>query len=686
MKVQLDKSEFLQKEVAFLGHIVTPEGVKPNPEKISAIKNWPLPKNEKELRAFLGILGYYRKFIQDFAKIAKPLTQQLRKDESMQHTKDFISSFEKCKNILSSSQILIYPDFQKPFILTTDASKFAIGAVLSQGQIGKDKPIAFASRTLSKSEERYSTIEKELLAIDWACKYFRPYLFGRKFTLYTDHKPLTYALNLKDPHSKLIRWKLRLEEYDYEIRHRPGKQNIVADGLSRIHNEVNLNEQDNSSSGTAHSADTDDGQFIQMTERPLNFYKNQIILKLSDRDEETYEQIFPRVFRRTITKVAFGLPFVIRLFKEYMHPTHINCILCPEPIINTLQVAYRNYFSRNRMFKIILTQSLLQDLITEEEQHTVIEQTHDRAHRGIEENHAVIIKKFYFPQMKSKIRSFVNLCETCLPNKYERNPYKIKFAETPIPKKPLDILHIDIFISTPNLFLTAVDKLSRFAMLVPLKSRSIPDVKRSITKLITTYGTPCLVVCDNEVAFKSAEIRGLLQRLNVEMYFTPSNCSEVNGIVERFHSTLTEIFLCIKPKYSDLTNKEIYKIATSLYNTTLHTATKLKPIEVFFGIKEGDERPLNLERILENRNELFDEIVNQLQHHQRKTIESHNRRRVIEPILVPDQSVFNKVQGIRDKKKSKYKKQKVLRDRTKTFTDCRNIRIHKSKIKKLRKL
>ena len=248
MKVQLDKSEFLQKEVAFLGHIVTPEGVKPNPEKISAIKNWPLPKNEKELRAFLGILGYHRKFIQDFAKIAKPLTQQLRKDECIQHTKDFISSFEKCKNIISSSQVLIYPDFQKPFILTTDASKFVIGAVLSQGQIGKDKPIAFASRTLSKSEERYSTIEKELLAIDWACKYFRPYLFGRKFTLYTDHKPLTYALNLKDPHSKLIRWKLRLEEYDYEIRHRPGKQNVVADGLSRIRNEVNLNEQDNSSS------------------------------------------------------------------------------------------------------------------------------------------------------------------------------------------------------------------------------------------------------------------------------------------------------------------------------------------------------------------------------------------------------------------------------------------------------
>lgn len=687
MKIQLDKSEFLRKEVAFLGHVVTADGVRTNPDKIETIKNWPLPKNEKDLRAFLGVLGYYRKFIRDFAKIAKPLTVQLRKGESIQHTKEFVTAFERCKHILSSSQVLAYPDFKKPFNLTTDASKFAIGAVLSQGPIGQDRPIAFASRTLSKSEENYSTIEKELLAIDWACKYFRPYLFGRRFTLYTDHKPLTYALNLKDPHSKLIRYKLRLEEYDYEIRHRPGKQNVVADGLSRINQELNANETRSESSDdiSAHSANTDDGQFIQMTERPLNFYKNQIILEIGDRDEETYEQIFPRIFRRTITKVAFGIPFAIRLFKEYMNPNCVNCILCPEQVINTLQVAYRNYFSRNKTFKIILTQSILQDLTTAEEQNHVIEATHDRAHRGIEENHAVIIKKFYFPQMRSKIRSFINLCETCLSNKYERNPYKLKLAETPIPRKPLDIVHIDIFISTPNLFLSAVDKLSRFAMLIPLKSRSIPDVKKSITKLITTYGTPCMIVCDNEVSFKSVEIRGLLQRLNVEIYFTPSNCSEMNGIVERFHSTLTEIFLCIRSKYNDLSDKEIYKIATSLYNTTVHTATKLKPIEVFFGIKEGDERPLNLERILENRNELFDEITNKIQQYQQKTIASHNKKREDEPILEPDQSVFHRAQGIRNKKRAKYNKQRVRHNKIKTFIDYRNIRLHKSKMKKLRK-
>lgn len=165
LKIQLDKSEFLKKEVAFLGHIVTDNGVKPNPSKIEAIQNWPIPKNQKELRGFLGILGYYRRFVRDFAKITKPLTAQLRKGESVEHTDQFLKTFAICKNLLTQSDIFQYPDFEKPFVLTTDASNFALGAVLSQGPIGQDRPVAYASRTLTKTEERYSAIEKELLAI-----------------------------------------------------------------------------------------------------------------------------------------------------------------------------------------------------------------------------------------------------------------------------------------------------------------------------------------------------------------------------------------------------------------------------------------------------------------------------------------------------------------------------------------
>lgn len=709
LKIQIDKSEFLQKEVAFLGHIVTPEGVKPNPDKIKVIQNWPLPKNETELKGFLGTMGYYRKFIKDFAKIAKPLTQQLRKGEKITHSPEFVSAFNRCKNILTSSHVLQRPDLSKPFVLTTDASNYALGAVLSQGPIGKDKPIAFASRTLTKSEEKYSTIEKELLAIDWACRYFRPYLFGRKFTLYTDHKPLTYALNMKTSNDRLIRMKLRLEQFDYEIQYRPGKQNVVADGLSRLHHEININpainaneqeslssssdedksddnnDNDDSDSGTVHSSSSDASDLIKMTLRPINVFKNQVLITEGPRNDESYEEIFPSVFRRTITRATFGLVNAISIFRDYMHPTRTSCILCPEKWLKWIQLAYKNYFSRNKSFKVVLTQSILQDILTEEGQDQIIEETHDRAHRGIEDNYKVISGKYFFPRMRNKVTSFVNLCNICLQNKYERNPYKIKFAYTPIPAKPLDIVHMDIFISSPNIFLSAVDKLSRFAMLIPVKSRSIPDIKRGLVKLLTTFRTPKMIVCDNEVAFKAIEIRGLLQRLNIEIYHTPSDHSEVNGIVERFHSTLSEIFRCIKHKFPDLLNKEIYKIATELYNTTIHSATQLTPFEVFFGCKDGDERPLDLPKILENRDELFDEIIQELEARQKKQIDSRNKTREDDPIFEPNQDIFVKTSGIPNKRKSKFRKQKVRVNRRKTVIDFRDIKLHKGNLKRKRK-
>lgn len=331
LKVQLNKSEFLQKEVAFLGHIVNEDGVKPNPDKIEAIKNWPTPKTEKEIKSFLGTLGYYRRFIKDFSRLTKPLTQCLRKDEKIAHTSEFLEAFEKCKQILTSTSVLQYPDFNKPFNLTTDASKYAIGAVLSQGPIGKDRPIAFASRTLNKHEEKYSTIEKELLAIYWATKYFRPYLYGKTFTLFTDHKPLTGIMNLKDPSTKIAKWMIALLDYSYEIQYKAGKQNVVADGLSRIPYEINAhdNAEENevsSDSSTQHSADTDNLDLIPCTEKPVNSFSNQIILKIDPNENESFEEIFPKVFRHEITKINFGVPLLIRIFKTKLDYSRTNCI------------------------------------------------------------------------------------------------------------------------------------------------------------------------------------------------------------------------------------------------------------------------------------------------------------------------------------------------------------------------
>lgn len=244
LKIQLDKSEFLCHSVPYLGHIIGKDGVRPNPDKIEIIKKFPVPKTSRDIKSFLGLLGYYRRFIKNFAKVTKPLTSCLKKDAKIEHTPEFLNCFETCKKLLCNDPILQYPNFSKEFILTTDASNYAIGAVLSQGSPPQDRPIAYASRTLNQSETRYSTIEKELLAIVWAVKHFRPYLFGRHFKIYTDHRPLVWLFSLKEPNSKLVRWRLRLEEYDYEIIYKKGKLNANADALSRITVPEDLNYND----------------------------------------------------------------------------------------------------------------------------------------------------------------------------------------------------------------------------------------------------------------------------------------------------------------------------------------------------------------------------------------------------------------------------------------------------------
>lgn len=235
LKLQPLKCEFLRKEVAYLGHVITDEGVKPDPQKVECVKSFPVPKNVREIKSFLGLSGYYRRFINNYGQIAKPLTTLLKKDVPFRWSDLCQESFENLKNLLTKSPILQYPDFTKPFNLTCDASNYAVGCVLSQGPIGKDLPIAYASRTLNKAEINYNTTEKELTSIVWGIKVFRPYLFGQQFNIITDHRALVWLFNLKDPGSRLTRWRLKLEEYQYTIHFKSGVSNTNADALSRIH-------------------------------------------------------------------------------------------------------------------------------------------------------------------------------------------------------------------------------------------------------------------------------------------------------------------------------------------------------------------------------------------------------------------------------------------------------------------
>ena len=234
LKLQPDKCEFLRTEVSYLGHQITESGVRPDPQKVAAIEQFPTPTDAKKLKTFCGMVSYYRRFIPNCSKIASPLYKLLKKDARFERNEPQENAFQHLKAKLVSRPILQYPDFSKEFILTTDASNQGLGAVLSQGPIGKDLPIAYASRRLNSAEVHYTVSEKELLSVVWATKYFRPYLYGRRFKVVSDHKPLVWVMNVKDPGSRLMRWRIQLAEYDYEIVHKRGTQNTNADASSRI--------------------------------------------------------------------------------------------------------------------------------------------------------------------------------------------------------------------------------------------------------------------------------------------------------------------------------------------------------------------------------------------------------------------------------------------------------------------
>ena len=674
LKIQLDKCEFFRKEVQFLGHTVSEDGVRPNEDKIKSIRSWPIPKNEKEVRQFLGTLGYYRRFIKDFAKLVKPLTSLLRKDKEFEITPEINECFQRCKQILIRDPILMYPDFSKDFILTTDASDYAIGAVLSQGTPGKDRPVAYASRTLNKTEERYSTTEKELLAIVWAVKHFKPYLYGRKFKLVTDHKPLIYSLT--NTNDKIVRWKLNLGEFDYEIEYKPGKQNVIADALSRIRTETNEEVNVNTSSDdleTVHSADTSDDYFISCTERPINLFKTQLIFKIGNIDTDLHEEVFTKYHRYTIARPQYTEVDIVNIFKNYLNPKGVNCIKAPVSLLQLIQETYKTHFSTNKIFKVFISEKLLEDIRLDTEQDELIEQVHEFGHRGIKENKKQILQKYFFPELERKLKIFITSCDICKRSKYDRKPPKLiqrsTFGET-----VFDRIHIDVFFMKGHKWLTIVDSFSKFANIIALETRTIIDMKKAITDHIRQFGRPVTIVCDQEPSFKSIDFIGFLNDLGIVVHHASS--SESNGIVERFHSTLIELYRTLHAKYKDLALNEIMNILTDIYNNTFHSAINQKPRDVVF----NKTNITNSEEIARN----FDKIQSAIKVELNKRKEAHenkfDKNETPKTLNINDKK-YIKIGQRQTKDQNLYKIATVKSNDEFTFTDANDIKIHKNRIK-----
>lgn len=572
-KIQMDKSEFLKLETPYLGHIISKDGIKPNPDKISAIQKFPIPKNATEIKRFLGLLGYYRKFIPDFASITKPMTHCLKKGSKIRPDDvNYINCFEKCKLLLTNDPILQYPDFTKDFILTTDASNYAIGAVLSQGTIGSDKPIGYASRTLNSSEINYSTIEKELKAIVWATKYFRPYLFGRKFKIVTDHKPLQWVMNLKEPGSRLTRWKLKLSEYNFTTVYKQGKKNTNADALSRIeinnedlssivveisdtsseHTDSTLTAPDSrplisqSSTDTApsiHPLDSPENSITEKTihtsvespileipisEDPLNKFNRQIFLVVvkNANKRPTTTKPFETHSRTTIQLSQDNLETdVVNAIKEFVKPkVRTGLIIHPQSAMYDIIPIIQDKFKSSAM-NLVLTRIELENVKEYLRQQEIIKGYHEGKtnHRGINECYLALSSKYYWPKMKECISKYISECNICGQAKYDRNPIRQRFLIVPPPSKPLQTVHLDLFTVQNEKYLTIIDAFSKYAQAYHLKDSTAVSVVQSFLIFCTHHGVPITIVTDQGPEFTNQLFSEFIRLHKIQHHKTLAN-------------------------------------------------------------------------------------------------------------------------------------------------------------------
>ncbi|CAH1720138.1 unnamed protein product [Aphis gossypii] len=632
LKLQPQKCSFLRKEVIYLGHVINENGVSPDPNKLKCIKDYPKLKNAKDIKSFLGLLNYYRRFVDNFAKIAKPLTYLLKKDVPFTWTDNCEHSFQELKKALMNPPLLVYPDWEAgKFNLCTDASQYAIGAVLSQGDVPNDQPIAYASRTLNKAENNYSVIQKELLAIVWAVKYFRPYLYGRHFTIITDHRPLTYLFGIKDASSQLMRWRLQLADYDYTIKYRAGPEHSNADCLSRIRVIQTDQTVDNKTFGefrTAEDKPIFNSKIVEVNDSISKAIESETtIIPIPGDKKITHSEVRGIVENVNSNKIQFSdenrfcvisdtLPLMIFYNMLKTHNTPLEpegvyqaivdiktyCINNDITAFSTIkldgQSSLTNYARIRTMFRYIFKGTNIVVKIysgrqyTEEEKQQIIYEHHDSplgGHAGVSRTVKRLQINHNWRNIKKDVKRYIKNCELCQKNK-SHNKTKQPMLITSTVVKPFERICLDIVGPLPktllgNMYiLTLQDELSRYALAIALSSTDAPTVAQAFVECyVCTYGIPKSILTDCGTNFLSDVFKGMCKLLDIKKVQTTAWHPQTNGFLERSHKTLKTYLRSFVDKDSNWDKLLCY--ATFCYNTTVHTSTNFTPYELVFGTK-----------------------------------------------------------------------------------------------------
>lgn len=549
LKLNPKKCKFLQKEILYLGHVCSKEGVRPDSKLLEAVKKFPVPRNIKQLQSFLGLANYYRKFIVNFSKIAHPLHRLLSKDKKFQWDKESDEAFEKLKFALISPPVLAYPQFNKPFQIICDASGFGLGAILEQ----EGKVISYASRSLLPAEKRWSATELELNAIVFGCKTFSCYVLGSRVTIFTDHMPLRGFLRVKDTSARIVRLLQKLAQFDYEIIYKKGKENQNADCLSRIPNTETCLAVTRSMNNNQSSTDK---QKMIVVNSPQTVSKSHNSVSNVEDEEDKYETVDEDEYE-TVDEEEY----------ENVDEEDDSC----------------------------------DNILDPKEQWAILKAYHDSpfgGHFGVSKTYNKIKRRFKWKGLKKDVGAYVKKCKKCQQNKIGRR-IKMPLILTDVSKKPFDKVYVDIVGPLPissngnKYILSMLDDLTRFVEFVPLPNQLAETVARALyEEILCRYTIPKNIVTDNGTNFECSVFKALCRLLGVSKLRTTPYHPQGN-VVERQHSSLGNYLRNFVEGHP--TDWDIFlRTAAHAYNNTPHSSTGFAPIELLFGFVS--EIPTNLKR------------------------------------------------------------------------------------------
>lgn len=538
LRLKRNKCAFMEQEAEFLGHKVDASGLHPLPNKVRAIKQAPAPTNVTELRAYLGLLNYYNRFLPNLSTLLAPLHKLLRKDIQWSWQEEQERAFEESKRLMQSSEVLVHYDSHKDLILSCDASPYGLGAVLSHRMSdGQERPIGFMSRTLTAAEANYSQLDKEGLAVMFGIKRFHKYLYGRKFVICTDHKPLLSLFNemkavpqMASP--RIQRWAVTLRAYEYEIVYKPGKHHSNADALSRL----------------------------PLPQPSTEGEHEDRVLMIED---------ITLVWASELSKWTRKDPVLSRVWQFVQHgwpPQHSDPVFQP-------------YAARQTELSVqdgcVLWGSRV--VVPPPGRGALLRQLH-HGHPGITRMKALARSYFWWPKLDMDIEALVKGCNTC--QEHRNLPAPAPLHPWEWPSKPWQRLHIDYagpFIG--HMFLILMDAHSKWMDAYPVTTATSAATIECLRKSFSNQGLPETIVSDNGSCFVSGEFKEFLGKNGIEHITSAPYHASSNGCAERAVQTFKSM---MKKAGEGSIHTKVSRVLFN-YRITPHSTTGLSPAEMLQG-------------------------------------------------------------------------------------------------------